>query len=248
MRALILAAGRGSRMRPLSDQKPKPLLLLAHKSLIAWQIERLRNAGITELVVNTGWLGAQLPAALGDGSALGVRIEYSVEPENAYETGGAIATALPLLADPDHAPFIVVSGDIYTDYDYARLQAAAARIAADPHATTAHFVLTDNPAHHPGGDMALGPDDRVRRLGQRLFNYGNIAVFHPALFAMQPVRQPWKLFPWLYAEVDAGRVSGEYYSGVWHNIGTPSQLQSLEAELLAHASHPAVRATSLGLS
>ncbi|WP_038168497.1 N-acetylmuramate alpha-1-phosphate uridylyltransferase MurU [Thiomonas sp. FB-Cd] len=248
MRALILAAGRGSRMQPLSDLTPKPLLPLAHKSLIVWQIERLRNAGVAEFVVNTGWLGAQIPAALGDGSALGVRIVYSEEPEDAYETGGAIATALPLLTSRDHEPFIVVSGDIYTDYDYALLRAAAARIAADPQATTAHFVLTDNPPHHPRGDMALGPDGRVRRLGHRLFNYGNIGVFHPDLFATQPARQAWKLFPWMYAEVDAGRVSGEHFRGVWHNIGTPEQLASLDAELRTRAFHPAVRATPLGLS
>ncbi len=245
MHALILAAGRGQRMRPLTDACPKPLLPLAGKPLIVRQIERLRAAGIVNLVINLGWLGAQIPAALGDGCDLGVRIAYSEEPQEAYETGGAISTALPLLGGAAGAPFVVVSGDIDTDFDYARLHAAAARIAAsavsaasnsrsDPAPTTAHFVLTDNPPHHAEGDMALDTSGRVRRHGQRL-NYGNIGVFHPALFAHQPVRQAWKLFPWMYAEVEAGRVSGEHFRGAWHNLGTPEQLAALDAELRTQA-------------
>lgn len=233
MRALVLAAGRGLRMRPLSDRVPKPLLELAGKPLIVWQIERLRDAGIRDLVVNLGWLGAQIPARLGDGAALGVRLRYSIEPEDQpWETGGGVTTALPLLQQDEPGPFAVVSGDIYTDFDYARLHAAAARIAADPTATSAHFVLADNPPHHPGGDMALDVGGRVRRDGV-LLNYGNIAVFHPALFADRPARQPWKLFPWMYAEVAAGRVGGEHHRGVWHNVGTPEELAALDAALAA---------------
>ncbi len=234
LRALILAAGRGQRMRPLTDHTPKPLLALAGKPIITWQIERLRDAGIVDLVINLGWLGAHIPAALGDGRALGVHIAYSEEPQDAYETGGGIATALPLLGGAGAAPFVVVSGDIHTDFDYARLHATAARIAAAPHTTLAHFVLTDNPPHHPQGDMALDASGRVQRHGQRL-NYGNIGVFHPALFADRPVRQAWKLFPWMFAQVDAGRVSGEHYRGAWHNLGTPEQLAALDAELRAAA-------------
>jgi MurNAc alpha-1-phosphate uridylyltransferase len=250
MHALILAAGRGQRMRPLTDACPKPLLPLAGQPIIVRQIERLRAAGIVDLVINLGWLGAQIPAALGDGSDLGVRIAYSEEPQEAYETGGAISTALPLLGGVDGAPFVVVSGDIDTDFDYARLHAAAARIAAsvasnstcsrssintsEPTPTTAHFVLTDNPPHHAEGDMALDASGRVRRHGQRL-NYGNIGVFHPRLFARQPVRQAWKLFPWMYAEVEAGHVSGEHFRGAWHNLGTPEQLAALDTELRAQA-------------
>lgn len=235
MRALILAAGRGQRMRPLTDHTPKPLLQLAGKPIIVWQIERLREAGIVELVINLGWLGSSIPAVLGDGSGLGVRIAYSAEPQEAYETGGGIATALPLLSAGEHAPFAVVSGDIYTGFDYARLHQAAARIAAEPQATSAHFVLTDNPAHHPGGDMALDAAGRVRRAGA-LLNYGNIGVFHPDLFVSQPARQAWKLFPWMYGEVDAGRVSGEHFRGPWHNLGTPEQLAALDASLRAPGS------------
>ena len=240
MKALILAAGRGERMRPLTDRLPKPLLELAGKPLIVWQIERLRRAGLRELVINLGWLGDRLAEALGDGSRWDLRIDYSREPEQAWETGGAVATALPLLGGPEAAPFAVLSADIYTEFDYARLHAAAARIAADPGSTSAHFVLADNPAHHPGGDMALDPGGRVRREGDML-NYGNIAVFHAGLFAGRPARQAWKLFPWLYSEVEAGRVSGEHWRGAWHNVGTAQQLAELDA-LLRAGGEPAAAA------
>ena len=229
MRALLLAAGRGQRMRPLSDDCPKPLLELAGKPLLVWQIERLRDSGITELVVNLGWRGARIVQRLGDGAALGVRLVYSPEPETAWETGGAVASALPLLRDAHDTPFAVVSADVYTDYDYGLLRAAAARVARDA-GTRAHFVLTDNPPHHPRGDMALDAAGRVRRHGT-LLNYGNIAVFAPALFAACPAYCAWPLFPWLYAEVEAGRVSGEHFRGVWHNVGTPAELAALDAAL-----------------
>lgn len=239
MRAMILAAGRGQRMRPLTDTCPKPLLAVGGKPLIQWQIERLAAGGWRDLIINTGWLGSQIPAALGDGSAFGVRLRYSPEPAQAYETGGGIATALPLLGEK---PFVVVSGDIYTTFDYAQLHAVAQRIATAPQRTAAHLVLTPNPAHNPDGDMALDAQGRIRRDGARL-NYGNIGVFHPALFASQPRAQAWKLFPWLYATVDAGRVSGELFRGAWHNIGTPAQLAALDAELRAAAQDPAARAS-----
>ncbi|WP_082454202.1 N-acetylmuramate alpha-1-phosphate uridylyltransferase MurU [Thiomonas bhubaneswarensis] len=226
---MILAAGRGQRMRPLTDATPKPLLAVGGKPLIVWQIERLAAGGWRDIVINTGWLGEQIPAALGDGGTWGVRLRYSPEPADAYETGGGIATALSLLGD---APFLVVSGDIYTSFDCARLQPVARAIAADPQRTVAHLVLTPNPEHNPDGDMALDAQGRIRREGERL-NYGNIGVFHPALFAGQPRAQAWKLFPWLYCAVDAGRVSGEVFSGIWHNVGTPEQLAALDAQLRA---------------
>ena len=230
MRAMILAAGRGQRMRPLTDACPKPLLAVGGKPLIVWQIERLAAGGWRDIVINTGWLGAQIPAALGDGAAFGVRLRYSPEPAEAYETGGGIATALPLLGD---APFVAVSADIYTSFDYASLQPVARRIAAEPERTAAHLVLTPNPEHNRAGDMALDAQGRIRREGTPLLNYGNIGVFHPALFAAQPRAQAWKLFPWLYAVADAGRVSGAVFSGPWHNVGTPEQLAALDAQLRA---------------
>lgn len=232
MRALILTAGRGQRMRPLTDTCPKPLLELAGKPIVQYQIEALREAGITELVINLGWQGPRIVEALGDGARLGVRIVYSPEPQDAWETGGAIATALPLLRDARDTPFAVISGDIHTDFDYARLHAAAERIVAGRPSVRAHFVLTDNPDHHPDGDMALDAEGWVRRDGARL-NYGNIGVFDPRLFDGTPARQAWKLFPWMYAWVDAGQVSGEHFRGRWINIGTPGQLAALDAELRA---------------
>ena len=224
---MILAAGRGQRMRPLTDATPKPLLAVGGKPLIVWQIERLAAAGWRDIVINTGWLGGRIAAALGTGSAFGVRLRYSIEPPQAYETGGAIATALPMLGP---APFLVVSGDIYTAFDYAALQRVAARIEADPMDTVAHLVLTPNPDHNPDGDMALDSRGRIRREGA-LLNFGNIGVFHPGLFGQQPRHEAWKLFPWMYRVVDAGRVSGELFDGVWHNIGTPEQLAALDAQL-----------------
>ena len=226
MRAMILAAGRGQRMRPLTDVTPEPLLGVGGKPLIVWQIERLAAGGWRDIVINTGWLGAQIPAALGDGAAFGVRLRYSPEPSEAYETGGGIATALPLLGA---APFVAVSADIYTTFDYARLHSVARSIADDPQRTAAHLVLTPNPEHNRAGDMALDAEGRIRREGDRL-NYGNIGVFHPALFADRPREQAWKLFPWLYGAADAGRVSGEVFSGPWHNVGTPEQLAALDAQ------------------
>ena len=227
-RAIILAAGRGERMRPLTDTLPKPLLEVGGKPLIVWQILRLRAAGITELVINTAWLAHTIESALGNGQSLGVNIQYSIEPVTAYETGGGIATALDLLGA---APFVAVSADIHTDFDYSRLHEPARVIASNPQQTCAHFVLVDNPPHHAAGDMAL-QDQRVRRQGS-LLNYGNIAVFHPALFADQPRATQWRLFPWAYRFVEDNRVSGEHFRGAWDNIGTPEQLHAVDARLRA---------------
>jgi MurNAc alpha-1-phosphate uridylyltransferase len=224
-RALLLAAGRGERMRPLTDDVPKPLLAVGGKALIAWQIERLAAAGIRELVVNHAHLGDRLEAALGNGSRFGVRIQYSREGE-ALETAGGIARALALLGA---APFIVASADIYTDYDYARLLPVAGGIAANPSEQAAHFVLVDNPPWHAQGDMGLA-GGRITRSGPRL-TYGNIAVFHPALFGAIAPGTFLRLFPWAYAFVDAGRVSGEHFRGVWDNVGTPAQLEALDRRL-----------------
>jgi N-acetyl-alpha-D-muramate 1-phosphate uridylyltransferase len=224
-RALLLAAGRGERMRPLTDDVPKPLLTAGGKSLIAWQIERLAAAGIRELVVNHAYLGERLEAALGGGSRLGVRIEYSREGE-ALETAGGIARALPLLGA---APFIVASADIWTDYDYARLLPVARDIAADPSRHAAHFVLVDNPPWHAQGDMGL-EGARVTRGGARL-TYGNIAIFHPSLFGAIAPGAFLRLFPWAYRFVDEERVSGEHFRGIWDNVGTPAQLEALDRRL-----------------
>jgi MurNAc alpha-1-phosphate uridylyltransferase len=226
MRALILAAGRGERMRPLSDATPKPLLTAGGKRLIEWQLEALVRAGVREAVINTAHLPDAFPAALGDGAHYGLRLHYSREGDtaaDALETLGGIVRALPLLGDE---PFIAVSADIVTDYDYAGLRAVAHHIAAG-HAD-AHLVLVDNPPFHPHGDMAL-TDGRIALDGARL-TYANIGVFAPRLFAGLPAARA-KLFPWLYAHVAAGRVTGEHYRGAWANVGTPAELAALDATL-----------------
>ena len=225
MRAIIFAAGPGERLRPLTDAMPKPLLRAGGRALIEWQILRLAAAGIRELVINCARLGEMIESALGDGSRLGVRIAYSREPQ-ALETAGGIVKALALLGSE---PFLAVSADIHTDYDYARLIPVAADIAARPERRAAHFVLVDNPAFHPAGDMGLA-DGMVTRARPWL-TYGNIAVWHPALFTALPAGEPMKLFPWAYRLVDEGRVTGEHFAGSWDNVGTPAQLEALDRRL-----------------
>jgi MurNAc alpha-1-phosphate uridylyltransferase len=225
MRALILAAGRGERLRPLTDTTPKPLLQAAGRFLVEWQIESLVKAGFDELVVNHAHLGAMIEEALGDGRRFGAAIRYSPEAP-ALETAGGIAKAMGMLGDE---PFAVVSSDIHTEFDYATLRAPMEAIARDPASRVAHFVLVDNPPWHAGGDMGL-EGGRVRRDAPRL-TYGNIAVFHPAIFR-EIVPGTWlKLFPWAYRYVDEGRVTGEHYRGPWDNVGTPAQLAALDRRL-----------------
>lgn len=228
--ALILAAGRGERLRPLTDSVPKPLLSVGGTSLIEWQVARLVAAGFDDVVVNHAHLGRQIEEALGDGKRFAARIRYSPESP-ALETAGGIAQALPLLGE---RPFVVVSADIYTDFPYQSLHARAetiARRAVAPGAPVAHFVLVENPPWHPRGDMGLAAG-RITRAKPWL-TYGNIAVFHPAVFA-EIARGTWlKLFPWMYRLVDEGRVTGERFDGAWDNVGTAEQLEALDRRLRA---------------
>lgn len=226
VRAMILAAGRGERMRPLSDVRPKALLEVAGCSLIEWQVRRLVAAGISELVINHAWLGRAIEDQLGDGSRWGATIRYSPEDE-ALETAGGIARALPLLGDE---PFIAVSADIYTEYDYRELEAHALRIRHDYPARRGHLVLTDNPSYHPAGDMGL--DGAAITLGgPKKLTYANIAVFHPHLFDGIEAGRKLKLFPWLYQFLGDLRITGERFSGRWENLGTPDQLADLNRRL-----------------
>jgi N-acetyl-alpha-D-muramate 1-phosphate uridylyltransferase len=225
MRALILAAGRGERLRPLTDAVPKSLLEVGGRALIDWQVERLVRAGFTDLVVNHAHLGAMIEGALGDGSRFGARIRYSPESP-ALETAGGIAKALDLL---DGEPFVAVSSDIHTEFDYAGLRPSIDAIARDPASRAVHLVLVDNPPWHAQGDMGLH-EGRVTREGPRL-TYGNIAVFHPAIFRDIAPGTRLKLFPWVYGFVDEGRVTGEHYRGPWDNVGTAAQLAALDTRL-----------------
>jgi N-acetyl-alpha-D-muramate 1-phosphate uridylyltransferase len=221
---MILAAGRGERMRPLTDHTPKPLLTAGGKTLIAWQIARLAAAGLTDIVINHAHLGEQIEAALGDGRSLGVDIVYSREAR-ALETAGGVVNAMHLLGQE---PFAVVSADIYTEYDYTRLAAAAASLASGNR--LGHIVLVDNPAFHPRGDFALA-GDRVMRDGANRYTYANIAVYLPQFFASVTRGTKAPTLPlWLDA-IDAGRLGGEHYGGVWDNIGTPEQLAALDHSL-----------------
>lgn len=223
--AIILAAGRGERMRPLTDTVPKPLLRAGGKPLIERQVERLAAGGFRDIVVNHAHLGAMIEESLGDGARFGARIRYSPEPR-ALETAGGVAQALHLLGE---TPFAVVSADLHTDFDYASLVPRIASIAQAPGRQAAHFVLVDNPPWHAGGDMGLA-QGRVTREGPRL-TYGNIAVFHPDVFRDVDPAQPLKLFPWAYRLVDEGRVTGEHFRGPWDNVGTPEQLAALDRRL-----------------
>jgi MurNAc alpha-1-phosphate uridylyltransferase len=217
MHAMILAAGRGERMRPLTDHTPKPLLEAGGKPLILYHIERLVAAGLCDIVVNHAHLGRHIEAVLGDGSSWGAKIRYSSE-EKALETGGGIFKALPLLAP---GPFLVVNGDIWTDLDFAHLQLADGLLA--------HLVLVDNPPHNPDGDFALRKG-LLSTKGIRRYTYSGVGIYHPNLFRnCSPGAFP--LGPLLRAAMSDSLVSGEHYSGRWLDIGTPERLQVLDQML-----------------
>lgn len=227
MRAMILAAGFGERMRPLTEHTPKPLLQAGGKPLIVWQIERLRAAGFTELVINHAHLGEQLEARLGDGRAWGVRIAWSAEG-TPLETAGGIARARNLLGD---GPFLVCNGDIYCDYDYARLRPQLEAMAAGG-ASLAHLVLVDNPPQHPRGDFVLGEDGRLRDADDApRLTFAGIGVYRPELFADIVPGTRAALAPRLRAAIAAGRASGEHFRGRWVDVGTPDRLAALDKEL-----------------
>jgi MurNAc alpha-1-phosphate uridylyltransferase len=219
MKALVLAAGRGERMRPLTDSVPKPLLLAGGKALIEYSIAALARAGITELVINHAHLGAQIEQKLGDGSRYGVRIAYSPEPDGALDTGGGIFQALPLLGD---APFLVVNGDVWTDFPFETLSL--------PRDSLAHLILVDNPPHHPDGDFCL-EQGRVHPGGRgpRL-TFSGIGVYSPRLFA-GCAHGIFPLIPLLRSAMERGEVSGERYAGLWFDIGTPERLAALNQRL-----------------
>ncbi|TCO82791.1 MurNAc alpha-1-phosphate uridylyltransferase [Plasticicumulans lactativorans] len=224
MKAMILAAGRGERMRPLTDHLPKPLLAVGGRALIEHHLLRLAAAGFTEVVINLGHLGHLLPQRLGDGSRYGLSITWSPEPPGALETGGGIHHALALLGD---APFLLVNGDVWTTQPLAPLRHALAP------ADLAHLVLVDNPPQHPRGDFALAAG-RVRAGEAPRLTYSGVAVLSPALFAGRaPGRYP--LAPLLVAAMARDAVSGEHFRGDWRDIGTPERLAALDAELSRHA-------------
>jgi len=233
MRAMILAAGRGERMRPLTDACPKPLLEAGGKPLIVWHLERLRAAGFADVVINHAHLGAMIEATLGDGSRFGLHIRYSPEAE-ALETAGGIRQALPLLGD---APFLVINGDIFCDTDLAALRGAAARRLGDD---LAHLLMVPNPAHHPAGDFRL-VDGRLHRDGEPRLTFSGIGLYRPTLFAGIAAGAKAALGPLLRDAMDTGRVGGSLHAGDWLDIGTPQRLAELDARLRRDSLSPAAR-------
>jgi N-acetyl-alpha-D-muramate 1-phosphate uridylyltransferase len=231
---MLLAAGRGERMRPLTDRKPKPLLPAGGKPLIVWHIEKLVRAGIREIIINHAHLGTQIEAALGDGSQFGAQIRYSPEA-TALETAGGIAYALPLLGTE---PFAVINSDIFCDYDFAQLPVQAAALTARGDA--AHLVLVDNPAHNPNGDFYLH-NNRLTRLAYgtpySALTFSGIGIYQPALFASIARGNKAPLAPLLRAQIALGKVSGEHYTGRWVDVGTPQRLEELDNSLRATHNH-----------
>lgn len=225
---MILAAGRGERMRPLTDHTPKPLLKVGGKPLIVWHLERLAKAGFKDIVINHAHLGGQIEVALGNGSQWGLSINYSPE-KNALETAGGIANALPLLGDE---PFLVVNGDTFTDVNFAQLKLNPNNLA--------HLVLVDNPPQHPNGDFAIEIHETksnevkvgtLKNHGSQMLTFSGVGVYHPDLFAGIVQGEPAKLAPLLRLAISEDKATAEHYQGVWHDIGTPERLISLEKSL-----------------
>ncbi|GGA85741.1 mannose-1-phosphate guanylyltransferase [Arenimonas soli] len=227
MKALVFAAGKGERMRPLTDTTPKPLLPVRGKPLIAWHLEKLAALGVHDVVVNTSWLAEAFEPALGQGERWGLRLHYSHEGPEPLETGGGMLHALPRLGSE---PFLAVNADIWCDYDFARLPREPAGLA--------HLVLVDNPAHNPEGDFALLDDGSMQPAGHQRLTFSGIGLYRPALFAnwrsvigaaagaeLEPPR--FRLAPLLRAAMRAGQVTGEHHRGTWTDVGTPERLAAL---------------------
>ncbi|HOV56491.1 MAG TPA: nucleotidyltransferase family protein [Rhodanobacteraceae bacterium] len=230
-RALLFAAGRGERMRPLTAHTPKPLLPVGGKRLIEWHLEKLAAAGVRAVVINTAHLAEQFPAQLGRGERWGLSLHYSHEGAEPLETGGGLLHALPLLGD---GPFLVVNGDVWCDLDFSALPQDIAGVA--------HLVLVDNPPQHAQGDFHLDAQGRVHGRGFPIHTYSGIGVYRAAVLdgwrdivgalpgaALQPPRFP--LAPLLFAAAARGDVSGQYHAGRWTDVGTPQRLAELEAQL-----------------
>jgi N-acetyl-alpha-D-muramate 1-phosphate uridylyltransferase len=225
MKAMILAAGRGERMRPLTDHTPKPLLKVGGKPLIVWHIERLVQAGFKQLVINHAHLGQQIEDTLGDGEQWGAEIQYSPE-RVALETAGGIANALHLLqgGEKGNAPFLVVNGDVFTEINFRPLK----KILHPPY--LAHLVMVSNPIQHPQGDFCL-QGDKLQVDGESRLTFSGVGVYSPIFFQEVIRGQAAKLAPLLKAKMAQSLVTGQYYQGVWHDIGTPERLKQLDTLL-----------------
>lgn len=226
MRAMILAAGRGQRMRPLTDTCPKPLLVVGGQPLIVWHLQRLAQAGIQEILINHAWLGQHIEATLGDGQAWGVHLRYSAET-SALETAGGIARALPFFQDD---PFLVINGDIWCDWNPAQALNWASHWAPR---TQAQLLLVDNPPHHPQGDFGLLPNGELAASPAQGIGltYAGIGLYHPRLFADTSPHQAAPLAPLLRKAMRHHAIQGQHYTGRWVDVGTPERLAKLDAAL-----------------
>ena len=244
MKALILAAGLGERMRPLTEHTPKPLLQVGGKPLIVWHLEKLAKIGVRDVVINTSWLAAQFPETLGDGARWGLRLHYSCEGPIPLETGGGMWHALALLRDTDadrdtsNAPFLAINGDIWCDYDFARLP-------REP-GGDAHLVMVDNPPQHHSGDFVLDDNGRLRVGAGARLTYSGIGIYRPSLFdrwqdvigtapGAEQTPPRFKLAPLLLAAMAQGRIGGEHHCGRWTDVGTPQRLATLDTALITSA-------------
>lgn len=222
---MILAAGRGERMRPLTDSLPKPLLRVGGKPVVVWQLERLARAGFRRAVINHAHLGEMIEAALGDGSRWGLELSYSAEPD-ALESAGGIRQALPLIGADS---FAVVNADVYTDYDYRHLSGRLEVMQAQT-GVLAHLVLVDNPPHHPGGDFYFEGGQPAGR-GTRRLTYSGIGAYRRELFERLVAGAKHRLAPLITEAIASGRATGEHHRGVWFDVGTPQRLAQLDAML-----------------
>ncbi len=223
LNAIVLAAGRGERMRPLTDHTPKPLLKVRGKPLIEWHLEALARAGVQEVVINTAWLEEQFPAALGDGQRFGLRLHYSCEGRDhggALETAGGIAKALPWLGDS----FWVVSGDVYLP-GFGFEPAHAERFLQSPE--LAHLWLVDNAPHHPLGDFGIGAQGQALAQAEQRYTWASVGLFRAAMFAHLPVGQKLPLRPLLNEAMAKGRLGAEHWGGAWTDVGTMERLHAL---------------------
>ncbi len=219
MKAMILAAGRGERLRPLTDDCPKPLIKVAGKSLIEYHLENLSRAGFKEIIINTAWLAEKIHQQLGNGSTYGVDIQYSDEGE-ALETAGGIIHALPLLGEE---PFLIVNGDIWCDIDFSTLKNLKPSLQA-------HLILVNNPEHNPSGDFAL-QEGFIKNTGKKMHTYSGIGIYSPKFFNEQSTVDALPLAPILRKKSDASLISGEIHNGLWTDVGTIKRLDELEKQL-----------------
>lgn len=230
MKAIILAAGRGERMRPLTDHTPKPLLQVGGHALIEWHLHKLAAAGIVDVVINHAWLGEQLEAKLGDGARYGVTIQYSAESQ-ALETAGGIKKALSLLGSDT---FLVLNGDVYTDWTPTRATETAQQL--NGHDKLAHLVVVPNPSHHAQGDFYFDPlshqlHTQPTSASLQRYTYSGIGYYHPTFFEQVATNAAVPLGPLLREHIDAGHLSAELYDGLWTDVGTPERLQELTLQL-----------------